>query len=990
MTTPHTPCLARALLRAFALFFLCSAAAIFTAAAADGRVAFDVPAGEAGQTLKRFAQQAKREILFPVQPVGNVTTNPVRGEFSVREALDRLLAGTELSAFEDVKTGAIVVKREPAPNAPSRRAIDAAAAEDKSATAVRVENGAVKLDDYAVTGSRIRRDPTELGASPVQVFDRQAIERSGAISMSDFTRRLTQNTNDLTGLTAGNGPLGARTLVSLRGLSQGTTLVLINGRRMNRSGQAFSFATADYNLSGIPLASIERVEVLTDGASAIYGADAVGGVINIIMRRDYRGAELVLQYGNSTHSDAAERAATLSAGFASERAGGSVSVNYSTRNSYGADARPYTATSNPSGGRDGRTPGGGAGVIVEFDGILTNGFAGIPAGQNGIGLTLADFEALDGAASLWDPATFSNTLDATESRSARGEIHFDVRRWLVAYVEASHNATRTINIGAPPRGENFVVPSYNPLNPLEVDLDVTKTFYELGRSRFHYDTASEDAVVGLRGEIGASWRYDLSGGNSKLVDEGESIVPDTIDPDRLFDLMNTTDAATSLNVFGDGRIPLPAAHLTRLRSALGEFKYRTEVEARTLELRADGELWSGPTGTVRLAFGGELRRDEISHASKNTTGRAFAQISRGVERRGLAQFAELQAPLIKAAPGRTLLNALDLQFAIRRDDIDGFTPEVSPKYGLLWRPHKSVRLRASLSDGFRVPNLYFLVLPTTTRNTQYRVTNNVFDRVRNEIVTGTVSVMTGGNPNLLPEKSESRNFGIIFEPSFLSGLSLSADYYDITHSDRVTSALNEQDILDYFPSRFTRAATVNGVPGRVISFDRRATNVEFSRVRGIDYHLKYRRVTSLGQITFDASATRAMHHQQRLTPGAILTDRIDTFSQPKWRATASVAWDSGPFGIGAYWRYAAGVRNFFPSPARVHAASEFDVNASFDFQKRSMPPTGRITRWLKDVRVNFGILNVLNTTPPSTNGEGGFIYLDPRQQRYWASVVKRF
>lgn len=960
--------------------------------AAEPVKSFDIPAGEAAATLKQAARQAGIQIMFPAATVRGVKTGPIKGEFTAREAIDRMLAGTELTVVRDEKSGALTVARakrngELDPNV--ERAI-ANSSDRPTSQLTKAEDGMLEMSAYEVTGSRIRRDPAELGVSPVQVFDRRAIARSGAISISDFTRQLTQNANDLTGLTSTGGPIGARTTVNLRGLGAGTTLVLVNGRRIPRSGQAFNLD--DYDLAGIPPSAVERIEVLTDGASAVYGADAIGGVINIITRKDFQGAELTLQYGNPFRSDAAERSASLFAGYARARHGGSITVNVTNRNSFGNDQRPYTATSDhsASGGRDGRDffSGGEAGYLIADNLLpgLSTSDASIPPGQNGLGLTRAAFAPYQGVIFPLDGAPFGDSVEGTESGMGRADWHFDLHRAATFYTELSHTRSRTIGKGPPPLAPEISVPAENPFNPFGVDLLVSKSFHELGRSTFIYDSRNENIAAGLRGEWGRSWRYDASFTRSRLTSASWSPVPDAISFNTITPLASRTDPASALNVFGDGRLPVSSSHLIILRSALGVFEYSTRAENDVFDLHADGVLRQTRAGAIRASVGAEHRLEGVSHRSRNTTGKTFSQLAVDSERKTAAGYGELEVPLLGEGRNFPLARSLVVHLAGRYDDTAGFDPEFSPKYGAIWQPVRALRLRASVSEGFKTPNLFILAQPTTTRNTRYSAISNIVDRARNELIVGTLSVSTGGNPRLRPESSRSKTYGMVFEPARIRGLSMSADYHEIRYVDRVISTLREQDIIDFFPERFTRAAAVNGVPGRILSFDRRAANLDSSRSEGMDFKVSYQHEGRRGRWNYAAAATRNLHLSLRSSPSAPTVERVDSLGMPKWRTTASIAWENERAEAGVAWRYVASTRNALTFPARIEAASEFDVHAGYRFAPRG---EGRRAGLLRDLKVDLGVQNVLDTTPPPTNGAGGYAVLDPRQRRYWISIGKQ-
>ncbi|MDB6114383.1 MAG: TonB-dependent receptor, partial [Lacunisphaera sp.] len=305
------------LLAAFSILAL----TIATSAAEAPRKNFNLPAADAVTALKKFSEQSGEQIVYPVEQVRDVTTNAVQGEYTARAALDKMLAGTDLVVVQDEKTGALAVRK---------------------SVLAKTLTGALKLETVTVLGSRIRQTESE-GPSPVTVYDQDYMRATGAMTLADFLNYLPQT---YSGIAAGRGSapnelnpeFGQRTEnsfpltnfilgaadappgqtgvsgVSLRGLGSGSTLVLVDGRRAAQSGSGNRSTVSQQgfvDLNTIPFGMIDHVEVITDGASAIYGADAVAGVINIVLKKNWQGNELSGSYKASEHGGGRERQATL-------------------------------------------------------------------------------------------------------------------------------------------------------------------------------------------------------------------------------------------------------------------------------------------------------------------------------------------------------------------------------------------------------------------------------------------------------------------------------------------------------------------------------------------------------------------------------------------------------------------------------------------------------------------------------------------------------
>lgn len=984
-----------------ALLVSCSFLLASLAFAADAKKEFHIAADSPAAMLKQFTAQSGEQLLYSVESLADVKLTPVQGQLTSREALEQMVAGTNLRVAVDRKNGALSLVRATSPNAPSRRAEALAAQETRAKT----KDGALQLEAYEVTGSRLRRDPATVGADPVLVYSRADIERTGSISIADFTNRLTQNSNELGGLTAGTttAPLGARTTVNLRGLGNGTTLILINGRRMPRSGQGFN--QDDYDINGIPIAAVERVEVLTDGASAVYGADAIGGVINIITRKNFHGTEATLQYGNTFHTDAAERAVSVSTGFSGEKYHGFLTASVSDRNSYGNDARAYTATANwaPSGGRDDRYGAyGGAGQVQTLDGSplpgLTSDRAGIPNGQDGRNLTAAAFLPYDGVVEKLDHAAYADSVFETRLQSVRGNFSYEISPRVNLYFDGAYSIDRNYLVGAPPMA-SVIVPASNPFNPFGVDLYVTKTFYELGRSVTAYESRNANFTGGLRGELAGTWRYDTAYSFARQVSDNWAPLPSSIGSATADPLLALTSRAAALNVFGDGRTS-PGNNPGVLESALGRADYKGTTQLATADLKIDGTLWRLPMGDLRVALGGEYREEKTEFLDVNDTDTAFQQLAKGADREVVSGFSEVLLPVVNPAWQLPLLSAFDLQFAGRVDRYPRFGEQFSPKISARWKPFASLTVRASVGSGFKTPTLYQLEQPVTTRTGRVTPARPPIDRARNETLTRNVLIKNGGNIDLLPEQSDSESLGVIYEPAFAKGLSLSADYYHIDFQDRVVFFVNSQDILDYFPDRITRGAptpadVAAGRPGAITGVDLRAVNLARSEAEGIDFRLAFDHRTAAGRWQFTAEATRILSFVDQAAPGSPRLERADTPTHPKWRANTSLFWSRGAYEAGVNWHYVASTGQSPsvaapPLPKRIGSASEFDVQFSYDFGRGTADAARRWASLLRGVKLTVGIRNVFDTEPPRTNGDGGFARLDPRQRRYQLSLRKTF
>jgi outer membrane receptor protein involved in Fe transport len=299
--------------------------------------AVDIPSGDLAAALEAYAKQTGVELVFRADQLKGLRTRGVQGMLSPQDAIAKLLQGTNLRLQQDRATGAMVIAPTPPPDTGSR---PSASVEAQAET---LSADTIELEEILVTGSHIRG--VKYSASPILTYSREDIQRAGYASLDQFIVGLPQNSgagasehNVGTDSAVGNNGYG--TAVNLRALGPGASLVLLNGRRLAPGGNSGRFI----DISMIPLAAIERVDVLTDGASAIYGSDAVGGVVNFILRDDYEGAQTSARYGGVTSGDLRELQASQS--FGSNWDGGGTLLAYEYHRRDALDARERTFASS--------------------------------------------------------------------------------------------------------------------------------------------------------------------------------------------------------------------------------------------------------------------------------------------------------------------------------------------------------------------------------------------------------------------------------------------------------------------------------------------------------------------------------------------------------------------------------------------------------------------------------------------------------------------
>lgn len=904
------------------------------------------------------------------------------------------------------------------------------------------ETKAIALEPVEVLGSRIRQIEGE-GPAPVATYDRDYIRSTGALNLADFLNYLPQTYN---GIAAGrssapnelNPEFGQRTEttfpainfvlgvadappgqtgvsgVSLRGLGSGSTLILVDGRRVVQSGvgnRSSDSGQGFVNLNTIPLGMIDHVEVMTDGASALYGADAVAGVINIVLKKDWSGRELTTSYKGAFHGGGHERQVTLSAGFNAGKLRGMVSIDYYDRAPLKASQRSfsknqnhtnivatYDASGNPVYGRDLRLNWGYPAVIQARTGTL-NGiteaggnqtrFAVVRDGATGTP-TLASFMAvgpgpLNSASGIQRGNTsgFLDLIPWTERHGFSGNFTYTINERLEAYGTYLYSNTRGLFESQPAVSSlatssgfgNFATIVPAAYNPFGQDVVVGMIHYEFGSTNQRTRTKSHNAVVGLRGKFGTTWEWDASVGWQK---QNSDQVTRSFNGAAITAALNNSDPTKRLNPFVDGR----AAGITQA-ALYDTMAYYPSVfggsRLGSFDFVADGsvaEIWGG---TVQMATGASWGRNKIGGYAINFTtdfsGNPVAnRTTTAGERDNYAVFAEFSVPLIGKPNARPGFERLGLQLAGRYEDYERIDGKTIPKVGLTWSPVKSVLLRASYSEGYRVPGLTeYVVAPSS-------FTGSVTDPKRNPASTTGVTINRGSRPSIEPETSDNEVYGIIYEPIFAPGLNIQLNYYRTTQKDAI-QVLSAQTVVNneaVFPDRVTRAPAdagdiALGQPGRITAVDQ--TFVNFGLIRnesmdvGFDYKLPWR---DLGRWQVGAFATRTIESVRQLAPGQPpISDEGDTFAPPKWKITGNVFWRSGPWNGSVFVTYLdsfksnlAGNSLTFTYP--IPSATLVDVHGGYEFQDGIWRGFG------KGLRLQVGIGNVFDKEPPFSDTIWGY------------------
>lgn len=978
--------------------------------------AFDLPADEAPAAFRRFSEISGAELLYASELVKGVRTAPVRGEFTPLVALERMLANTDLKVIIEKESRAFVVKKADPPSAPIAPLPKPQTRPSTNRSEARATDEVIELEAFPVTGSRLHGLLEGATAQPVVTIDSVSIERTGAQSIgevlgyipqvSSFTlgQGNTQSTSTtlfsfatgeiIQGASAGNlSAADGRVTATIRGAPPGATLILIDGRRAPKNSQSRS--GDGFDLSGIPLAAVDRIEVLLDGASSIYGADAMGGVINVILKKNYSGTELRLGYENTFDTDVGVRTASLSQGFSVGKLRGLFTVSWEDANALALRDRSFLESFDrrPLGGGDFRnsnTPGGAGRISIRgSDPIpgLTVTESAVPPGTTGDSISVADYAAAGPLPEPFDLGQFMEYAATYERTTALAKLDYAFSDWLEFYAEARLGENENRSPGAPIVAEFISIPIGYPGNPFGIPVTLNKWFTDLRPLRVSTNETTS-FTVGAAGRLPNRWRYDasVSYASSHLLLDGDTGAKISR---PLF--AAAVAAGEQPNLFYDStRVANPNA--PGVIEALTEIdRDEEESETWTIALQADGPLFELPAGSVVAAVGVERREEDVDFPLRSDTD-TFSALPGSDEVN--AWFTELNFPLLSSEQNIPFVEQLNLSGSYRYEDYGEGESSKNPRAGIAWRPVSWILARGSYGEGSKVPTFQQRNAPLRVRDSFLFSSPANRDPLRGDTVNDIYPSTSGGKPDLLPEKSENTSFGLVVEVPVVKGLSFSFDWFDNVFKDRVsTLTFNQMALL--FPSRITRGANLPSDPpdwaGPVTAADLRPINVSFSQISGYDIGVRYDRVFEWGDIQVSVTGTKYTRNELIPAPGGLPSPTVTTDSLPV-QITGNAFVNRGAWGAGLMGTYRERNRSQ-PTRTFTSSALRWDVMFSYDFGEAAwnQDTTGIWHSILADTKLSLTIFNLLDRKPPL---DSSFFpdntILDSRMRRYAVSLTRTF
>ncbi len=805
-------------------------------------------------------------------------------------------------------------------------------------------------EEIVVTGSRIARDPLST-TGPITVVGSEAISQSGVSNVDDLLRQLPAMGTNGIGKNDNNGGQGLA-WVDLRNLGSARTLVLVNGRRFVQSSSGVASAV---DLNNIPVAMIERVEVLTDGASAVYGSDAVAGVINVVTKKSFEGTEVAVKHGDSVDGGGATNDISITTGIDLDR--GSVVANltvaqrdelaYSDR-----DWAGYLSSYHPNGN-----------IYLDGLGMVQMNEAGeIEPG------TVYDLQ------DMW-------LMGAQDRESVTIDGVYDLTDNVEAYVEMTYtqrNANQQLS-GQPTYA--YVEPMYMTAEQkaaldaywaANAPADASGTWEDnyfgiysrsthVGPRQYEQQGQTYRALAGLKGAFDNGWDWEVyasTGRNSSTAYVHNSINQTNLE----------TAIANGHDFIGEWSPELINAIAY---TDIAKSEYTTDNFGAVVT----GEFGSLPAGEVGVAIGAEYRKDAASFTPSRETQGGHSAGNQQSPTAGDYSVSELYTEFnLPILAGHKFAEELTVDAALRYSDYSSFGGAATYKLGAVYAPVETVRFRSSISTAFRAPTVYelyrgasqsylWLTDPCSTFESADEVTAQCaadgLDENHSQIA-AQLPANIGGNGELEAEEADTFTAGVVWTPSFADTLSITVDYYNI-EIDKAIGSPDVQIILDncYLDGDAAACAKIErDRVGQISNVDGSLVNQGFEKTSGIDFTVDNTWDIAEGELVVSLTASHLLRYDIETETGDVLDYKGYVGSTggvyTDWRGLATVNYYADRWNAGARVRYLHdGVAdNDFavPSATYVNLNGGYMINDTLEL-------TG-------------GIDNVFNKKPPFTADYG--------------------
>lgn len=826
-----------------------------------------------------------------------------------------------------------------------------------------------QLERIEVTGSRIKRNDME-GASPIDIISRDEIAKSGFSNLQQLLER-TPVAGTGTFSTRGNNQdstANGGAAISLRGFGSDATLVLINGRRVAVSAFAENIANSFVDINSIPVAAIERIEILKDGASAVYGSDAVAGVVNIIMRKDFDGAELSVSHGGTTGPSYDETSASLVWGTDTDDANATLILDYFKNTVItGAEMGRFgTANQAPYGGMDLRSSRGFPGNFI------VNGQTRIDPG--------CPTDRAFGQTCVFDYGPFGMVVPAAERVGAIFQGSQQFTPGLQGYVELAvqHNSSQAAGAPTPlDRDAGLTVPASHPYNPFGEDIAINRfRTVDAGPRTWDIESDSMRIVVGLRGQL-QDWDWDIAAqkGRSESMQTG-SKQQGWVRTDFLQQQINLGN----YNPFG-GVINSPEV-IDAITTSLVR---RGESHITAYDASISGEAFALGEQVVSMAAGVEYREEDAFDQPDDQFQRGLIfgteSVSAQAKRDQYAAYVEFLVPLS---------DELEFTVAGRYDNYSDFGSTTNPQFTMKWRPLDNFTLRASFGQGFRAPSLAQIGLGPSQESVFFTDTFRcpTPDTANPACAATDYTIVFEGSEGLQPEESETFNLGAVWQVS--DEFDVTMDIWSITQDNKI----DKNDYQNVYNAECnnqnsTICQRLAPLPGQTLGEFSRLfnsyVNISSQEATGLDLSTSYLlSLQDMGQVRLNLDWS----YINKFEKNGI--DYAGEYNYPQHRWLAAADWNYGDWGVVTSLSYIGEFEDYAP-PSEVENTSTRAISAQMllDVQLRYS---------LNDkTQLVLGMNNALDEDPPFAIGDGdsdlyGYASRvhNPRGQYVYGKVSYRF
>jgi iron complex outermembrane recepter protein len=960
---------------------------------------FNLPAEPLPQALLEFYHQCGVQPAFQATPqLQGSKSNAVEGVMDSSHALTLLLKGSGYTFHFDSDHSVDIVPVE-TPGAPAV----AAAAVPRAAPpphqqASEVDRERADLEQVDVTGSLIHG--VQDVVAPLVYMKHAQLEQASFATVEDALYSLPiispNGPREDLGIDA-NYQYGAG--VDLRGLGVGATLVLVNGYRQPLSGLNGDFV----DVSTIPWSAVQRIEVLPDGASALYGSDAVAGVVNILMRNDFQGAETQARYGTAVDGRRERMASQL---LGTHWSGGHamLAYQYSDMTPLEAAARPYAANADktPYGGGNYQSYYANPGNILNPTTLLPA--YGIPPGQTGQGLTAA---ALLPSINLQNQFAEAQLFPEARAHELYATLGQALGEKFELFFQGRFTQRDTLRSFLP-FPQILLVPPSNPfyVNPyagVPYALVAYSFLSDYGATEFSARSRVYVGTAGARLRIGDTWQADLteSYGRQSLQSD-EFNIPDL---SALTASLADPNPATAFDPFGAGSNTNP----TTLAALERAYPLNAVSSIESTRLVVDGSLFSLPAGEAKLAVGLERREEGLSHDVADPLAPTEQTVPQSYSRHITSLFSQLALPLLGDRSNPRAVPRLELDLAARYEHYSDFGSTFNPTVRMRMIPIQPLQLRGSWGRSFRAPTLDNLY--DTSANAAASI---VLTDPQSPTGRSLVLVEQGSNPSLQQETAITWTAGFDLAPPPLPNSTLSLTYYSIDYANRIAQPAADDPfailidaaewaaVINRHPSSAQIAAVCNlpdyqgsvaaclaSSPAAII--DGRLANLATTRTTGLDMEVRDSFSGAPGTLGIALTANYVFHFDQAVTNTSPVTDIVDTISNPlALRLRGVLSWNRhgpqrpGP-GVSLAVNHTGGYRN--PGSTLAPEISSW-TTVDVRFLYRTRPGAA----WLGGVEFSVNAVNVLNHDPPFVDDPYGYdsYNVQPLGRVVSAEVSKRW